>query len=85
MGHSTTYERNDAFIEWRRVDQLTADHPMDELQERVRELTTTIADYEREYDATTPADVDAVAAAEISDERIIDNVYADLTDWAAAR
>ena len=54
---------------------------MDELQERVRELTTTIAD----YDATTPADIDAVAAAETSDERIIDDVYADLIDWAAAR
>ena len=84
-GHPATYERNDAYFEWRRINQLAAEYSVDELQERVRELTTRITNYEDAYDATTPADVDAVAAAETSDERTIDDVYSDLGDWATAR
>lgn len=84
-GHPATYERNDAYFEWRRIDQLAADHSVDELQERVRELTTRIDEYEDAYDAATPAAVDAVAVAEASDDRSIDDVYSDLGDWATAR
>ena len=84
-GHPATYERNDAYFEWRRINQLAADHSVEELQERVRELTTRIIDYEAVYDAGTPAAVDAVAVAEASDERTIDDVYSDLADWATTR
>jgi predicted transcriptional regulator len=84
-GHPTTYERNDAYFEWRRIDQLAADHSVEELQTRVRELTAQIAEYEDAYDAATPAAVDAVAIAETSEERTIDAVYSDLADWATAR
>ena len=84
-GHPATYERNDAYFEWRRINQLAADHSVDELQERVRELTTRITDYENAYDAVTPAAVDAVTVAETNDERTIDDVYSDLADWTTAR
>ena len=84
-GHPTTYERNDAYFQWRRINQLAADHSVEELQAHVRELTTRISDYEDAYDAATPAAVDAVAMAEASDERTIDAVYSDLADWATAR
>jgi hypothetical protein len=83
-GHPATYERNDAYFEWRRINQLAAGHSVDELQERVRELTRRITDYENAYDAATPAAVDAVTVAETSDERMIDDVYSDLSDWATA-
>ena len=84
-GHPATYERNDAYFEWRRINQLAADHSVEELQERVRELTTRITEYEEAYDATTPAAVDAITVAEASDRRTIDDVYSDLADWATAR
>ena len=84
-GHPSTYERNDAYFQWRRINQLAAEYTIDELQEHVRTLTTRITDYEDTYDATTPAAVDAVDAAETSDERTIDDVYSDLADWATAR
>ena len=84
-GHPATYERNDAYFEWRRINQLAADHSVDELQQRVQELTTRITGYEDAYDAATPAEVDAVAAAETSDGRPIDDVYSDLADWMTAR
>ena len=84
-GHPTTYERNDAYFEWRRINHLAANHSIEELQAHVRKLTTRITDYEDAYDAVTPAAVDAVAVAETSDERTIDDVYSDLADWASAR
>ena len=84
-GHPATYERNNAYFEWRRVNQLATDHSVDELQQCVQELTARIDEYEDAYDAATPATVDAVAVAETSDERTIDEVYSDLGDWATAR
>lgn len=84
-GHPATYERNDAYFEWRRIDQLATDHSVEELQNRVRELTTRVTEYEETYDATSPAAVDAVSVAEASDERTIDEVYSDLADWTTAR
>jgi predicted transcriptional regulator len=84
-GRPATYERNDAYFEWRRINTLAAEHTIDELQERVHDLTARIADYEEAYDAGTPAAVDAVALSEASDERTVDDVYSDLGDWATAR
>jgi len=83
-GRPATYERNGAYFEWRRVNRLAADHSVDELQQRVRKLSTRIAGYEETYDAAEPASVDAVAVADASAERTVDDVYADLGDWATA-
>ncbi|MDR9381463.1 MAG: hypothetical protein RI560_07305 [Natronomonas sp.] len=68
-------------MEWRRINRLAADHSVEELQERVTELTAIVADYEARYDAATPAEVDAIAVAATSDERTLDDVYEDLGDW----
>lgn len=84
-GYPVTYERNDAYFEWRRVDKLASENSPEELQERVQELTSRITEYEATYSAQMPAQVDAIAVAEANDERTIDDVYSDMTDWATAR
>jgi len=84
-GRPATYERNDAYFEWRRVNQLAAAHSLEELRERIRALTVTIETYEQTYDATAPGEVDALAAAEMDEERTIDDTYGDLADWQSAR
>jgi predicted transcriptional regulator len=84
-GHPATYERNDAYFEWRRSNRLAANHSIDTLQNRVRELTARITEYEDAYDAASPDEVDAVAVAKASDELTIDDVYGDLADWETAR
>ena len=75
-GRPTTYERNDDYFEWRRIDRLASEHSLETLQEHVSDLSERIRTYERRYDAPGPDAVDAVAVAE---------VYADLGDWATAR
>ena len=84
-GHLETYERNDAYFEWRRINELAAEHSVEDLQQRVQELTTRIAKYKDTYSAATPASVDAISASEESGDRTIDDVYNDLGDWATAR
>ena len=84
-GHPATYERNDAYFEWRRINELAAEHSVEDLQQRVQELTTRIGEYEDTYNTATPASVDAIAASEESDDQTIDDVYSDLGDWATAR
>jgi predicted transcriptional regulator len=84
-GHPVTYERNDSYFEWRRVNRLAADHSVEELQRRVRELSAKIDSYEREYGAPSPDEVDALAAVEADEDASIDDVYGDLGDWATAR
>jgi len=81
-GRPATYERNEAYFEWRRSNQLATERSVEELQQRVQELTARITEYEARYDGETPAAVNAVAAAETSDDRTIDDVYGDLGDWA---
>lgn len=84
-GHPTTYERNDSYFEWRRINQLATEYTADELVQRVSELTATIERYEQRYDATAPSDVNALDAAAKSDDLTIDDVYSDLGDWETAR
>lgn len=84
-GHPATYERNEAYFKWRRYNQLATEHSVEELQERVRELTIRISEYEERYDAATPEDVNAIAITEGNADRTIDEVYGDLGDWASAR
>lgn len=84
-GHRATYQRNDAYFEWRRINQLAANNSIEELQQHVQTLTATIIRYEDVYDEATPAAVDALAVAEASDDQSIDEVYSDLADWMTAR
>ena len=79
-GRPARYERNDDYFEWRRMNELANDHTVDELQARVSELTDQIEAYREEYDADSPANVDVL---EFDAERV-DDVYADLGDWATA-
>ena len=80
-GDLPTYERNDRYFEWRRVNELSG-KPTAELQSQVQSLAERIKTYEQRYDADDPAEVDALAPpAEISTE----TAFEELTDWQTAR
>ena len=77
-GRPARYERNDDYFEWRRVNELANVHTVEELQARVSDLTDQIEAYREEYDADSPGDVDVLKY----DAERVDDVYADLGDWA---
>ena len=81
-GDPTTYERNDQYFEWRRVDDLASSYSPGELQTRVQDLLDRVRTYEERYDADRPADVDALSPPDgISPE----TAFRELTDWETAR
>lgn len=79
-GRPARYERNDEYLEWRRVNELTRNLTADEAQGRVSELTDRIEKYRDKYDADSPAAVNVLEF----DATQIDDVYVDLGDWATA-
>ncbi|MFD1687039.1 DUF7342 family protein [Halobellus litoreus] len=79
-GRPVRYERNDDYFEWRRMNELANQHTVEELQARVSEFTDQIEAYRDEYDADSPGDVDVLEY----DAENVDDVYADLGDWATA-
>ncbi|WP_324665375.1 DUF7342 family protein [Haloarcula sediminis] len=79
-GRPTRYQRNDDYFEWRRVNELAREKSVEELQTRVSELTSQIEDYRDQYGSDSPSDVDVL---EFDAERV-DDVYAELGDWATA-
>ena len=80
-GEPPTYERNNRYFEWRRINEL-ASKPAAELQSQVRSLSERIETYEQRYDADDPAEVDALAPP---DDISTETAYAELTDWQTAR
>lgn len=83
-GRPRTYVRNDAYFEWRRINELAENRSVEELQNRVQSLTTRITNYEESYEASRPSAVDAITTADNQEDRTIDDVYRDLSDWATA-
>lgn len=76
-----TYQRNDAYFEWRKRQRLS-DCSMDELQGRLEPLTARERTFRERYDAETPADVDALAHADYDE---IEDVWLDLSEWQTVR
>lgn len=76
-----TYERNEAYFEWRKRQHL-ADCSVDELRNRLETLTAREHTFHERYEADTPADVDALAHAG-HDE--LEEVWLDLNEWQTVR
>lgn len=77
----TTYQRNDAYFEWRKRQRL-ADCSMDELQNRLETLTARERTFRERYGADTPADVDALAHVDYDE---LEDVWLDLSEWQTVR
>lgn len=81
-GDPVTYERNDQYFEWRRVNDLASTYSPSELQSRVQELLDRIQTYEDRYGVKRPADVDALSPPDgVSTE----TAFTEVTDWETAR
>lgn len=77
-GRPTRYERNDAYLRWRRIEQLRATHSTDEIVEELTTVLDTLEEYRDQFDAATPAEVSLVEA---SRERPTEEVWEALSEW----
>ncbi|WP_228434433.1 DUF7342 family protein [Natrarchaeobaculum aegyptiacum] len=75
------FRRNEAYFEWRRVQRLRA-KPAEELRRELASLTDRERDYQEQFDADAPDDVDALEHADYAD---LETVWEDLQEWRTVR
>ena len=76
-----TFERNEAYFEWRRLNRL-AELSEREYESRLRELLAENESYKDTYDTEKPDDVDPLEYAQYGDP---EQVWLDISNWEAVR
>ncbi|MEZ3162787.1 hypothetical protein ABNG03_02660 [Halorubrum sp. RMP-47] len=79
-----TYERNQSYFDWRRVQRLRREYGPEELLGLLEEASERVAALRGEFDADDPTDVAITARAEETD-RSVEDVWERLTAWQTAR
>jgi predicted ArsR family transcriptional regulator len=81
MGNEpVTYGRNDSYLEWRNIDRLQREYTIEELNNRLSELSHTISSFQETYEAETPGEV---VPQEHGYEKL-DETMNDLRQWNTA-
>ncbi|GAA0715494.1 putative ArsR family transcriptional regulator [Halorubrum trapanicum] len=79
-----TYERNQEYLDWRRVQRLRREYTTEELLDLLEEESEHLAALRREFDVDAPTDVSIARHAEATD-RSVEAVWERLTAWQTAR
>jgi len=79
-----TYERNDSYLRWRRVQRLQQEYTAEELLDQLRTATETADSAATEFDAAAPDEVSITDYAAATDQSV-DKVWERLTAWRTAR
>jgi predicted transcriptional regulator len=81
MEDPATYERNESYFRWRRLNRL-AELSEDEYNERLRELLSKHESYKDKYGVERPDELDPLEYGEFGDA---ERVWLDVNDWRAVR
>lgn len=81
MENPGTYERNDSYFRWRRLNRL-AELSDDEANERLRELLSEHESYKDTYGVERPDELDPLDYDEFGDA---ERVWLDINNWNAVR
>lgn len=79
-----TYERNQEYLEWRRVQRLRERYSTDELLEFLQEETEHDQSYADKFDADSPEDV-SISAYASDAECSLEDVWEDISMWKTTR
>jgi hypothetical protein len=79
-----TYERNQTYLDWRRVQKLRSDYSTDDLLEFLDGERERDEAFAEEFGADSPGEVSITAAASAS-ERSVEAVWEDVTAWQTTR
>ncbi len=63
-GRPVRYERNDAYFQWRRIDQICEEYSEREIVDALDETLSQIEDYRVQFDAAHPDEVSIVGATQ---------------------
>lgn len=83
-GRPASYRRNDAYLTWKRVERLAHEHSVEELREKLAELTAAEDRFRERFDV---ADPDAVSPADVpvDDHEAMEKRWEALGEWRTVR
>lgn len=83
-GRPAAYRRNDAYLTWKRVEELAREHGVEELRDRVDELIVADEAFQERYGVPDP---DAVGSADlqVDDHDALHERWEDLSEWRTVR
>ncbi|WP_224333805.1 DUF7342 family protein [Haloprofundus halobius] len=79
-----TYERNDEYLRWRRVQTLRNQYTSNELLEFLEDETERDRSYATEFEVESPERV-SISQYAVETSRSIEDVWEDLTKWKTTR
>jgi hypothetical protein len=79
-----TYRRNQAYLNWRRVQRLRTRYATDELLEFLKTETERDADYAETFDVESPEAV-SIASRAADTDRSVAEVWEDVSAWKTTR
>lgn len=79
-----TYERNTAYLRWRRIQRLQTEYTTDELLAQLQTATEADEKYATEFDTDTPDSVSIAGYAADTDQSV-ETVWETLSAWKTAR
>ena len=78
----TRYARNEAYVHWRRANELAVSHSVEELLDELAGLETTYDQFQEQFNASAPPDVDLPPEATHAE---IEAQLETLSEWATVR
>jgi predicted ArsR family transcriptional regulator len=78
----TRYARNEAYFRWRRANELATGHTIDQLLDELEDLEARDEEFERRFDAATPA---AVELPEDATHAELEDRIRTLSEWQTIR
>ena len=79
-----TYERNQAYLNWRRVQTLRREYTSETLLEFLKTESERVNEMKTEFNATSPDDISITQYAEDTDQ-LLEDVWERLSEWQTAR
>lgn len=83
-GRPATYRRNDAYLTWKRIEELARDHDPEALRQRVETLVEEDEAFQDRYGVPEP---DAVSLDDVAvgDHDALETRWEDLAEWRTVR
>ncbi|WP_256302014.1 DUF7342 family protein [Haloarchaeobius salinus] len=77
-GRPVQYERNDSYLEWRRVEQIRQELSESEIVERLKETLDAVEAHRNRFDVDSP---DEVSLVDASRDSSVEEIWEAVSDW----
>lgn len=77
-GRPVRYERNDSYLQWRRVEQIRGQYSEGEIVERLKETVDAAAKYRERFDVESP---DEVSLVDQTGDQSVEDIWEAVSEW----